>query len=365
MDIEKIAAYLQNPNPVTIRSDLCSRTITPRSSCLNCTKICPSQSITLTSNGPKVEQCISCGLCIDACPNHVFILNEMKLLEKKTNENQTLIITCNLIFEKTGKNFQSPVTKIGCLGELYPELTLFLLSSFSQIILIQDPNQCNSCLGQNPKIKLQLEQYQDIFEKSLIDKLLVIEDINKIKKLHNNQKQESVPNRRSFFKSIFTGSKNISRQILDSALPQEKPKSKVKPLKTKYFYEALKRQSRLDYAKLLPFPVLQLSACNFCGVCSKLCPTGAIKINAEQKEKKITFIPNLCTHCNICCDVCYYQGLTWGENITIGDFLNVTTPVILGSAYEKICSNCDQEYYDLDEKQELCFLCRPLHDINL
>lgn len=366
MDIEKIVAFLQNMNPLTIKPQLCSKKITPKSTCPKCQEICPVQAITLTGNGPQVDGCISCGLCIEICPNHVFRLNEDQLLDIDTNKTETLILTCPQSLQNFGKNPEKGITKISCLGELYPELLLYLMASFSRVIIYYDPQICGNCFNYNFEEKFKLNNLSNIFEKNFLERLLVTTDINKIKPLLNQQKLQPAHNRRSFFRSIFAGSKNISQKIIDYGLNQENSlgsNSKDKPLKMYYLKEALKKQTQLDYSKALPFPNLKLNACNFCQACTKLCPTGALKINQGEEEKAITFSPSLCTHCHICSDICFYQGLTWEGNTTLGDFLG-EKPQNLGKAPKKICENCQQEFFELDEKQELCFLCRPLQDLN-
>jgi len=364
MDIEKIAAFLQNLAPVTLSPELCSKIITPKSSCANCINNCPVQGINLTNQGPKVEQCIACGLCIEACPNHVFKLNENQLLEIDNKETRTLILTCSFLHQNIEQKLQNCVTKISCLGELYPELTLYLLASFSHVILIHNPQQCTDCLAQSLEDKLSFHQFSNILE-DFSGKISVVNNINEIKPYLDIHKPQPAHDRRSFFRSIFTGTQNISKQVLDFALNQESPKNKkekVKPLKKYFLAEALKKQKALDYSKKLPYPKLNLTACNFCGACSKLCPTGALKIEQIENEKKITFTPNLCTHCNICRDVCFYQGLIWGEKVTVEEFLT-DEPQVLGSAIQRVCANCQQDYYDLNEKENRCFLCRPVQDL--
>lgn len=361
MDIEKIASFLQNLNPVTLRPELCSKLITPKSSCTNCRKICPVQGITFTSNNIKVEECISCGLCIEACPNQVFKLNENRLLEIDNNQTPTLVLTCASLYQDIPEELRNCVTKISCLGELYPELTLYLLATFEKVIIMQNPNECAKCLPYSLAEKLSLGQFSNILDKYFNNKLLIINNINKIRPYLDTQKLKPAQDRRTFFKSIFAGSKNISKEILHSALNEEKPNEKVKPLKKHYLKEAFKKQKQLDYSASLPYPKLKLTACNFCGACCKLCPTDALKTKEEESEKVITFKPNLCTHCNICSDICFYQGLSWDRNLTIGEFLNDDCK-ILAQTEKKVCANCEQEFFELDEQETLCFLCRPVQN---
>ncbi|KJS81045.1 MAG: hypothetical protein JM58_18100 [Peptococcaceae bacterium BICA1-8] len=364
MDIEKIAQLLQNLSPVTIKPQLCSKVITPKSTCTNCQNICPVNSITFTRIGLKVDQCISCGLCIEACPNHVFRLNESKLLDINSKENPTLIITCSLLHHKLEKKLHPFVTQIGCLGELYPELLVYLLTSFSKILLIHDSENCKSCLAKSLEEKVNINKYANVFNTDFTSKLQIIKNLDDLKPYLGTQQVQHAHDRRSFFKSIFNGSKNMSRQILDSALNQQNSnkKDKVQPLKRYYLSEALKKQENLELSALLPYPQLKINACNFCSACSKLCPTNAIKIIQEDENKIITFTPNLCTHCHVCSDVCFFQGLSWGQNLTVGEFLD-DKPQLLASAAQKTCENCEQDYYDLNDKNNLCFLCRPVQDV--
>ena len=363
MDIERIAAFLQNMNPLITEPRLCSKNITPKSSCAKCQDICPLQAITLTEKGPKIEQCISCGLCIEACPNHVFKLNEKQLLDIDSNQTETLILTCPQTFQSIGLGRQKAVTKISCLGELYPELLLYLLSTFSRVIVFYEPLVCKKCLDCSFDEKLSLEKFSSLLDKNISERLLVTTNIEKIKPYLDNSQIQTSHNRRSFFKSIFDSSKNISQRIIDLGLEQDnttKKNNKETPLKIHYLKEALKKQKNLDYSKTLPYLNLKLNACNFCEACCKLCPTGALKIEQEDTKKKINFYPSLCTHCNICSDVCLYQGLTWENNITLGDFLS-NEPHFLALPKQRYAKNANTIFMNLILIKTMLF-CRPLQN---
>jgi ferredoxin len=364
MNIDKIVGFLQNLNTVTFNSELCSKLISPKSSCTNCTKVCPVQGITFTARGLEVQNCTSCGLCIEACPNHVFILSENQLIEMANSDSQTLILTCPSLYETIPEELAQSVTKLSCLGELYPELTFYLLASFKKVILIHDTNKCAECFNQDIKEKIKPSQFSHLQDKYFTNKLLVVNDFHEIKPYLKNQKAQQTPDRRAFFRHIFQGSKNISKEILQSALNQEKLKKGGSiPPKRQYLKVALQKQENLDLSDTLPYPKLRIMACNFCGACSKLCPTHALKLQENENEKIISFTPNLCTQCNICSEICYYQGLTWEENIIIKEFLNDNSE-ILATGQKRACNNCEQDFYELDEKEELCFLCRPKRSIN-
>lgn len=363
MDIEKLISFLDF-KPVKVTENLCSRKITPKSSCQKCISSCPIQGISFKENIPEVKDCISCGLCVKVCPNHVFKLDEDLLLQVDEEKTNTLIITCPLIQNTVGDKYKNHFSVINCLNQIYPELLLKLLSKFNDVIIFYDPAICKEC---EPNIIFQpniLAEYSGILEKDLL-KLHYIKDKEDIIPYLKTEKDSPAQNRRSFFKYIFTGSKNASKNLFDSALSQlnmetaENKNIKSLPLKRAYLSEGLKNLKNINQKALLPFPNLSIQKCNFCGACSKLCPTGALKITEQKGKKEIAFFPQLCTHCNICYDICIYKGLKWSTKLTIEEFLS-TTPQILATAKKRICPECGEDYYDLKEETDLCFLCSTL-----
>ncbi|MDK2822925.1 MAG: energy-converting hydrogenase subunit [Clostridia bacterium] len=362
MDIEKLVSFLEYLSPVIVRPSLCSNNITPKSSCQKCMEICPTQGITLDKNSIKINDCISCGLCVTVCPNHVFKLNEDQLLEVKEDNNDTLIISCSPLYTKLENKYKNYVTKINCLGQLYPELVLKLLATFRKVVIFQDANHCKQCLQAEIKILSDLEEYKNVFI-DFDNKLFFVNKVADLIPFIKTSNIQPASGRRSFFKSIFTGSKTLSKQILNSALENLDAKDnekieKLKPLKKQYLLEALKNHNNVNLSVTLPTKKLKLTNCNFCGVCSRLCPANAIQIKNESEYKQLIFIPGLCTGCNICRDVCFYQGLDWSVNLTVKDLIS-TQPQILGEAEKRTCEKCQQDYFELtNDENNLCFLCK-------
>ncbi|MFZ5945513.1 MAG: 4Fe-4S binding protein [Bacillota bacterium] len=359
MDLEKIASLLENLNPVNVHEILCSRNITPKSSCHKCTDICPIKGISLKNNKPKIDNCISCGLCVSVCPNHVFKQDEDLLLQVDPQKTQSLIITCPYCHNLAGEKYKQHFTVIKCLNQLYPELLLKLSSRFAKVLVFYNTDRCKDCFPTpvfQPDITLG---YENILEQDSFN----LQFTQEFKEVLPHFKTESpAHDRRLFFKSIFSGSQKASKNIINSTLSQLNidvaDQEKVKPLKRKYLSEALSKITVNTPIKL-PLKNLQIKKCNFCGVCSKLCPTKALKVIEEVNKKQIVFQPHLCTHCDICHDACFFKGLEFSGNLSVDDFRS-SQQYIIASGERRSCKECEQDYYDSTGQLETCFLCSSL-----
>jgi ferredoxin len=120
--------------------------------------------------------------------------------------------------------------------------------------------------------------------------------------------------------------------------PQELPErtpprdSKTIPEKRKIFIEAL-----LSCGKILKdeiptgayfYNMAFSEECNFCKVCVRLCPTGALSVGIKPEVEPtglnngnvITFTPAICTSCGMCKISCYYKIITPQATLSLKDF---------------------------------------------
>ncbi|MFZ7101686.1 MAG: 4Fe-4S dicluster domain-containing protein [Peptococcaceae bacterium] len=368
MNIEKLAALLDT-QAVKIREDLCSRNISPKSACGKCIASCPVQGISFSGGTFRVADCMACGLCVTACPNHVFQLNEDKLVQLAAGSGGTLMIACPVMLNKIPAEDRPNLIRISCLKQLYPELLSKLLTNYAEIILLQDEVVCNDCLpGVHPEISLG--GLQNAFRGKLSAKLRIVADHRKLEGefLAKDHEMPDSYDRRSFFKSIFTGTRSFSARLIDDTLEKlnldtgEHHNPAALPLKKQLLLDALNRVKDPDPEALLPYPELKINRCNLCGVCAKLCPAGALKIKLTGEVKELVYLPQLCTHCDLCKDVCLFQEINWQGYLKVKDFLRGESKT-LASSPPKICPECEQDFYFYStEEEKLCFLCRELHN---
>ena len=122
-----------------IRSELCSRVLSPLSSCRSCQDICPAQALSFAQQAWHVQGCLGCGLCVTACPNHVFKLDEDALLAA-ASPDKPLTVSCRHNPAPGGSELS-----INCLAQLYPELVLRLLDQTQELVLFADEQICDGC----------------------------------------------------------------------------------------------------------------------------------------------------------------------------------------------------------------------------
>lgn len=131
---------------------------------------------------------------------------------------------------------------------------------------------------------------------------------------------------------------------------------------------AIERQRLVRALRLLPptdvdKPLLNLSCarmevddkCTACGVCARICPTGALKYSASEDDTyRLSFTCAACIDCGACLKVCRPAALQRAD-ATLGDVLS-TEAIILREGTLRACTQCGARFAaDIDG--ELCFVC--------
>jgi len=379
MSIELLTSFIAGISPLKVDSSLCSRLITPRSTCRRCLEVCPSKCISFNSDNIEIGQCNYCGLCVTNCPNHVFSLDEGILINNSLPD-APLIISCPVCLDICRGSDKSAVTKINCLGQLYPELLSRLLAGSRCVVLLIDGARCAECLGFDPGLlQSNLTAFTKFFD-NLGQLHIVSSSEELIPFLAQSGHQKTLGlERRLFFKAIWTGAQNLPKKVLSSALeklelegedraagspdvtsldPAESPAVRSSsPIKRKHLLEAFRGRELQNNHLALPYRKLNSAGCSFCEACTRLCPTKALKIDLDGDAKQMGFIPGRCTECGICLDICVFHSLSWSVNITAAEFLN-QDPVPIASAQKRVCTQCQQEFWLAETgDSKLCSWC--------
>ncbi len=360
MNLFELGQTIEGYASLNIQSAACSKVLSPLSSCQKCQDICPVQALDFANGQWSASQCIGCGLCVIACPNHVFRLDEDALLQA-ASPDKPLLISCKHNPAPNGSDLT-----INCFQQLYPELILRLLSQSQKLILYADEHICSQCANHwyAPGLSLQLAAFG-----LPLDHLALVSCTEELAEQRPVQQE---PSRRSFFKQLFhdtiaTSQKSIVQTTenlladfpadltLDDT-PAVLPIRRA-PLRSLYAQHpptpAISEQE-------LPYRLLNVDYCTFCGACTNLCPTGALTLHTTEDESKhLLFQPLLCTQCQLCQDICMHKKIYWSDRLTIGQLLT-PTPLSLAQAPAKICSQCEHPYwqYPADESKDICPFCR-------
>lgn len=349
MNLFSLGHALEGLSPLSIDSDRCCRLISPLSQCHICEDICPKHALAFSNNHWQSTDCLNCGLCVAACPQQVFSLDEGLLLAA-ADKYDDLSISC--------RHCQgTPIgqIQISCFQQLYPELLFRLLENVQSLKLYYNQNTCDNCpnhwLAQS--FPLQLKQFHLPFAKlSLID---CAQDTN----------VSNATDRRHFFLNLFSSVKTTAEKAVAKTEDFIIPLSLQKGNNTREIIAkrvALRSiyQNNPDIApqQELPYRMLKNTHCTFCGACTALCPTNALTLlTTEQGEKKLSYQPILCTQCNICADICFVKGFYWSDKLTI-ETLTTITPLILAASDKKICPKCQQEFWQYPTASPYCSFCQ-------
>ncbi len=369
MNLDFFSRIFSNLSPLKIRSELCSKQITPRSTCGKCLEICPTKGISFVSQQLIVDQCNYCGHCVSACPNHVFKLDEDSILNKITN-GERLILACPQMLKNVNITNFEEILKVNCLNQLYPELIVRIASSIEELVVFIDTNFCKACQGYDiSNLHSSIELFAPLLDTNLSKRIKIINNLHDLslsKNRTNNPNKNA--NRREFFKTLVSNTKKAPLEMLNHALQDldiQKPSEsktaelqKLRPTKKKHILDAAE-MTNFNPEALLPYKELAVIDCSFCSVCTKLCPTKALTILKVEDSKKLVFQPQLCTECNICLDICFTGKILWQGNISIGDFIS-NQPKILATGASTKCRECNEVFWHLSDDNSIktCPWCK-------
>ena len=344
-------------NPVRAHLERCIHSYSPRATCKQCVRYCPSGSIQFTNGRISIESCDGCGRCIQACPHDVFEMDFQTALEVKEGP---LFISC-----KKEQLQDVPAMAAGCLQQFTWLQLALLVERFEEVYLYAEHARCEQCEFQwfpEGQIALMnkygLEQYGEHVH--------IVRSREDFAKQLNHEFGE-INNRRQFMKKQFSGmkhlAKNYTEQTLNATLASfnetlnhkevvfEKAQSHTILLNELY------EKGVSNPEEELPLQALVSSTCRFCHTCEKLCPWQASAIIEEDGHAVLAHHDVLCARCGLCIDICPEHGLMWSHGLTQGDIADPHWRVLNeGEAVE--CERCGELFYPTEEGQTRCAICR-------
>ena len=341
----------QKTNHLSIYSGNCLRRISPLAQCNICEQLCPEHALSFENDQWKAVNCSLCGLCASLCPTQVFQIDQHRVIQYQ--KNQPVSLCCS-------QNQAAPpeAIRLNCLQQFSPLSLIYLLYHHPKLIIYLSPAQCQACRHNwyAQGLVQQLEQYQLPAEK------LEIVTIDP-----DSQPQSNGNQRRELFRDFFHRTGEHSKKAVADTVEKltatftsnevATDSTEIFPSRLPLYALYVKKQLPVKEQAELPFRQMECSACNFCSACSHVCPTQALTLTETETRKQLNFQPELCINCNLCQSVCMQKGLWWSEFLTQQDFLH--TPRLLAQSTEKICSQCEHEFYQWPEPEDsICWLCR-------
>jgi ferredoxin len=105
---------------------------------------------------------------------------------------------------------------------------------------------------------------------------------------------------------------------------------------------------------------IEVEKCTACGLCAKFCPTGAIRLHADDDRFDLDFIPAACIDCKICVRACPTQAVTLTHDTAPCRFIRLTATLLLEGDLVP-CTVC-QKPTAAHGSASRCEVCRAVPD---
>lgn len=321
-----------------VEPNLCTHMISPKSTCQSCVESCPTKSISFSIKQIEIdENCLECGLCSTVCPTNAFALNRPPLkqviseLVHQCEQNEKVYLHCE---KMTVSERDVTSLTVPCLGMIPREAWVTLMSKCQNLTIYHSDTGCSNC---------EIITGERVWKKELhAGETMAGSSINITSNITYSTRQKPFDKDRrafisSFFNEIKATNKLAFKELLGSSevlsyqeKRQENTLSKVKrelEEVSQHLYEKMTDESALPYMNKRSFLLAQLQEneslqkqmdiripsittdCNFCGACTILCPTDALKMETENNCQSITLQPAKCLDCSLCEDICFTKSI--------------------------------------------------------
>ncbi len=353
--------------------------------CHRCIDSCPKQAISQRESiEVDSEKCAACGLCWRVCPTEVFALksvDDRRLLAQLCSllsHGKRLEVACSrAVKDKALRSNCQGVLELTCLGQLSPALLIGGIVAGAEVIWLND-SLCHECeLGANHTVVKEtvtttqsllrvFGREQSVF--SYQDSAGLLSDEGASRATIKVRAEEPLLSRRDAFHSL--GSRvaheltemasNLVEDILSTPATAKKLEQRLPAQRLLLARLLLKLgEPSIDSTNLAGLPVAEVKIseqCSACGLCSKFCPTGALKSEASDDDIKFTFTTIYCIACGICQRVCPGDAIRLSYQISTARLVDQEPEVLL---YRELapCTMCGAPCAS-NGPEPLCFVCR-------
>lgn len=313
---------------VTVLPERCTRYRHRASLCSCCIEACPCRALSLSDNRLTLSAsvCKECGACASACPTGAIEIKNptdkdlVELIAARATPPGHVTLAC-----KNADPTSSESIPMTCLARLDPSLLLLAFArGASQVSLIS--GECSKCeMGSN----LAHLQHTIATAENLAAMVGAHVRVS-IQTRARTAVSVSVPrgegvSRRSFLAMFGKGGVGYTAEaataLIAMAPPEIDHEIKREPL-VAYLPEKHKRlvecwralaantQGARGASAVFFAPQIDAIRCVGCGMCSDLCPTGALAAEPQVSMFRITCDVSACVACKLCVDLCNVHAVS-------------------------------------------------------
>jgi len=380
LEAEKLVGVLDRFQPVAVRvaPERCLNRRHKDSKCALCLA-CPTGAVTAAAMSVQVsaEKCVGCGLCASACPTEAFSVQGPALADllrlSAGGRGAVVEVACpqRSPLEKS-RSSAGAVLRLSCLAWLSPSLLVAMLAQGITGLWLDD-TACTGCpigsahetigravdtanrllalLGRPPAIALYTgspERLGKPHDLAVWDPL------------------RPVYSRRDLFTAFRRVATQTAVTVAEQAMPAPVPGKLPQhlPVQRALLSAALPRLlvegAPPGSVSGLPVGKIEVSeACTACGLCARLCPSGALVFAQSQEEYSLSLSVPKCLGeaCRLCRLICPVQAVGFAEPVSPADLV-AEAPLTLRAGRIVACSRCGAPTAAAADGQAVCHACQ-------
>ncbi|MES0371271.1 MAG: 4Fe-4S dicluster domain-containing protein [Mariprofundaceae bacterium] len=302
--------------------------------CRLCLDGCPQNAIAFTDAGINFDpaRCNECALCVCDCPTEVFSHDAFAPIDfiHSVKGKTELDICC----QAADSNQREPDTvPIPCHGLLDDRLLVGLHSIGVERLNLHGLNRCDGCQSRvggrrltqtvesaSATLKTHFPSLHSASKREVISSTILDENIAATKL------SEEPMDRRKFLDDTLNGAVNVVAFAALTSLPEQLLQNQsvgndliasgqnecmVKQIPQSHQLALLSLQnSEISTAITAWFhEVREHGSCDACGICSLICPTGALLTDDSELSVQLNHRPSACIGCGLCSLLCPEQAL--------------------------------------------------------
>ena len=310
---------LPSPHPVAegarVRADqsACLRVRFPNSDCDLCAQACPTAALAALDDGLTVQgNCVGCGQCQTVCPTSTLLVDGFAPPRDLPAGTEAIAIDC---WRVPRAEQERGTIGVPCLGGISAGWLLELVDrAGGRPIRLQDRGGCASCPGGDgigAARATLAETHTHLTACGLPagahPRLITGPGIAAWPPSIPALADARALGRRTFFRDLVGG---VARTLQDADNDAPGPltlRHTVLPVERLRVVTALARIAA-RHGRDIPaaaLPQLSLSPCQAHGICSGVCPTGALhRVDADGDATELRFLSALCVACGQCAGAC-------------------------------------------------------------
>jgi ferredoxin len=354
---EKLAAM--DRSSVVLHAESCLHSVDKYSTCQACDSICPAGAIQ-AGKPPQLDaqKCQGCLACLQICPTGAFqaddtIPNLLNCATRLETESLELLCEQNPLAEKGLKEASTAIRVKGCLAGIGSGGFLALLALGLGEVIVRD-DACSGCPWGELKtqIEAQVASTQLLLSAWGREKALQLSGPLEEQALYMRPVWEaSNPplSRRDLFRLASRQGQLAAARVLSEDHPntgKHASRQRLRILAAITHLPQPAESCRTLSLEGLGFAVLTVSEdCTACGVCARLCPTGALQFtNQDDQRYQLDFDPRTCIGCAACMVVCGPQAIDMQTAPTFEQVFGSQEPVTLIAGDLAHCERCQAAY---------------------